>query len=370
MGSDSHSAFLADTAFIASKGKEPKEPKDSKIPGKEKEKRSQGCFVCGKLGHIARDCMQRKTHDAALMVSTLHEDEDDREIGQHLGEIDEESAYLTTREIVLLSNDDVVFDNGSTVHLFKNGKLLTDIGQSKRPIVVNGVQANATGVRVDKEGKLGDIGRVYYSRNATANILSMSTLIDSGANITYDQHENKFSVQPKGSETTYCFSRRNVPGSGNKFFVCNMRDMMAPPSRALMTTVTENLAKYTKREVMGAKRARELLARLGYPSVENAIAMLRDGSGFDVTPYDFQVADAIWGPDIASLRGKTTRSKPMIADVTLGVPVLQQQQLLVIDIMFIDQVSTLVAVAYPLDLTFGVTLDKSISGRRAEQQSK
>jgi hypothetical protein len=57
-----------------------------------------------------------------------------------------------------------------------------------------------------------------------------------------------------------------------------------------------------KREVMGARKARELLAKLGYPTFENAIAILRDGSGFDVTPYDFKVADAIWGPDIASRR--------------------------------------------------------------------
>jgi hypothetical protein len=91
--------------------------------------------------------------------------------------------------------------------------------------------------------------------------------------------------------------------------------------------------------------------------------MLRDGSGFDVTPYDFQVADAIWGPDIASLREKTTNKKAMVPDTTLGVPVTQQQQSLVVDIIFIDQVSTLVAVAYPLDLTLAVTLDRTTSGK-------
>ena len=69
------------------------------------------------------------------------------------------------------------------------------------------------------------------------------------------------------------------------------------------------------------------------------------------------------GPDIASLRGKTTRSKSMVADITLGVPVLQQQQLLVVDIKIIEQVSTLVAVAYPLDLMFGVTLERTTSGK-------
>ena len=54
MGADSHSAFLADTAFVGTKGKEP-QSKDLKPPGKERENRGQGCFVCGKRGHISRD---------------------------------------------------------------------------------------------------------------------------------------------------------------------------------------------------------------------------------------------------------------------------------------------------------------------------
>jgi hypothetical protein len=81
------------------------------------------------------------------------------------------------------------------------------------------------------------------------------------------------------------------------------------------------------------------------PSVENAIAMLKDGIGFTVTPYDFKEADAFWGPDIASMTGETTKSKAMVPDATLGVPVNQQEQILVVDIMYIDQVSTVVAVA-------------------------
>ena len=138
----------------------------------------------------------------------------------------------------------------------------------------------------------------------------MSTLVDSGAKVRYDHSKNGLTVQPRGSNTVYNFSRHNVEGSESKFYVCNMGSKQAilkDYSQTLLTTVADNMTKYTKREVMGARKARELLARLGYPSVENAIAMLRDGTGFDVTPYDFKVADAIWGPDIASLRGKTTR---------------------------------------------------------------
>ena len=171
MGSDSHSTFLADTAFVAGKGKKLKsskeiiDPKPVNREVKEKVKRvpGQACFVCGKFGHIARDCSLRKTPDTALLVSKLDDEHDSQEIGQYLGEIDDEVAYLTAEETILLSMDDVVFDNGSTVHLFKNNKLLTDIKESKHPITVNGVQANASGVRVSQQGKLGDIGMVYCS---------------------------------------------------------------------------------------------------------------------------------------------------------------------------------------------------------------
>ena len=378
LGSDSHSAFLADTAFVT-KGKDPKDSKASKPPGeKSKEKGSSAttdkhCYACGKPGHISRDCRLRKAPipDIALMVSEMNPDEEhDIERDQFLGDIVEESTYITKEETVLLSIDDVVFDNGSTIHLIKNAKLLTEIAATKNPIVVSGVQTDADGVRVSLEGKMGDIGTVYYSKNASANILSMSTLVDSGAIVKYNPKANRFTVQPRGSSLIYSFCRKNIDGNESKFYVCNMNTMVASiptshPQQAdiLVTTVAENMVRYTKREVLGARKARDLLARLGYPSVQNAIAMLRDGTGFDVTAYDFQVADAIWGPDIASLKGKQTKAKSMVPDTTLGVPIVQQQQTLVVDIMFIDQVSTLVAVAYPLDLTLGVTLDRTISGK-------
>jgi hypothetical protein len=108
---------------------------------------------------------------------------------------------MTTEEAVLLSITDAVFDNGSTVHLIKNPQLLTKIPPSDRPIVVNGVQADAAGVHVNMEGKLGDIGTVYYSKNSSANILSMSGLVDAGADVRYDHKFNRFKLQPKNSST-------------------------------------------------------------------------------------------------------------------------------------------------------------------------
>jgi hypothetical protein len=151
--------------------------------------------------------------DTALMVSNLDPDKDDAGHDQFLGDIVEEAAYITKEETVFLSINDVVFDNGSTVNLIKNSKLLTGISNLQ--------EADAEGVRVDKEGKLGDIGAVYYSKNASANILSMSSLVDSGTDVKYDPKANRFTVQPKGSSKIYCLCRRNIAGNESKFYVCN-----------------------------------------------------------------------------------------------------------------------------------------------------
>ena len=43
---------------------------------------------------------------------------------------------------------------------------------------------------------------------------------------------------------------------------------------------------YTHREVETARKARELLSRMGYPSVENAIEMIKGGDNFGVSEND------------------------------------------------------------------------------------
>jgi hypothetical protein len=125
---------------------------------------------------------------------------------------------------------------------------------------------------------------------------------------------------------------------------------------ALVETVDENMKRYIKREIGGATRAREMLSRMGYPSVQQAIAMVESGVNFDITAHDFRIAEAIWGADIASLKGKTRKLGAVPADMVIAPIIEQQYQVLSIDIMFIDGVATLVGLASPLGLTTAATL--------------
>ena len=75
LGSNNHSAYLADEAYVTKakdpeKGKPPS-PVSPKKWGVLKERSSSDIlyFVCGKAGHNARDCEDRKK-ESALVAST------------------------------------------------------------------------------------------------------------------------------------------------------------------------------------------------------------------------------------------------------------------------------------------------------------
>jgi hypothetical protein len=51
---------------------------------------------------------------------------------------------------------------------------------------MTGVQHGSKGVSISEEGEFLDIGTVFYSKDAAANILSFASQVDAGANIQYN----------------------------------------------------------------------------------------------------------------------------------------------------------------------------------------
>ena len=256
-------------------------------------------------------------------------------------------ALVATEDIYCFTRYDVLLDNEASLNIFSNKDLLTDVRKSET-VRVSG------SVSVDREGNFGEFGTVYYSGAESANILSFASQVDSGADVRYDHLSDCFTLQPKGSTRTYRFGRKRVVGSEGRFYFCDWREVER--DRALVTTVTENLKAFTKREVEQARRAREMLARMGFPTAEQAMSIINCGSNFDVTARDFQIADAIWGKDIASLNRKTTKRATAIA---VSTKILQRDQVLSINIMYLDKLAILIGVATPLGLTIAYSLNSA-----------
>jgi hypothetical protein len=144
-------------------------------------------------------------------------------------------------------------------------------------------------------------------------------------------------------------------GRKSRFYT---HDLTLSPHRAFIHTVAENKNDFSVREVRQAEGAVQLAARLGHMTPAAVIATLNGGLlNCDITPSDVRNGQAIFGKDsVASLKGRTKKrvSFPLSRDVAPRV--VQEQQTLSVDIMFVDSLAFLIGVLSPLELCLGVFL--------------
>ena len=81
----------------------------------------------------------------------------------------------------------MLLDNQATINIFNNIDLLTKVRKSKNTVLLNGLQGNADAIEVDLIGEFSELGEVFYSDKASANILSFAAMADSGASIPEKQ---------------------------------------------------------------------------------------------------------------------------------------------------------------------------------------
>jgi hypothetical protein len=115
-----------------------------------------------------------------------------------------ETAYMTTDVIVslervLFAADEVLIDSQASVNVFKSKHLLRNIRKSQRSIVLNGVQSGASGVSIDLEGDFNELGAVFYTEEASANILSLAHLVDSDGDVRFEAELDQFTLRPPPS---------------------------------------------------------------------------------------------------------------------------------------------------------------------------
>ena len=228
-----------------------------------------------------------------------------------------------------------LLDNQSTFDLCCN----PDFAQKKR-IAKRAMNMNSNGgsMRISKECKIpGYEFWVWYTKRAMTNILCLKNLIklyrvsyDSDQRAAFIVHREEFGLPDMVFEMHACGLHVYYPDKidGQYGFV---------------QTVAENMKLFTKRQIDGALKARNLYETLGYPSSADFESVLRAGSigGCTVTVEDAQVAQRIWGPSVPCLKGSTVREtgqrKPQsLVKVPRELIQLQQKVSIAIDIFFVN----------------------------------
>jgi hypothetical protein len=178
---------------------------------------------------------------------------------------------------------------------------------------------------------------VWYDKTAIANIFGLSKL-KKKHRVTYDSekedafivHMNKdtlkFECNPKGLYT-YKVSEEYLKKQSH-----------------LINTVKENRVGYTQRQFEQAKRAQELYHIVGTPTIESFKALIKMNAikNCPVTAEDVNNAKKIFGTDMSSLRGKSTRRKStLVREDSIEIPeelILQNRKIdLCIDIMYVNK---------------------------------
>lgn len=269
------------------------------------------CKKCGAVGHWARECTASSYSFMMLMMRTSRSK---------------------------LSG--ILLDNQASISIFYDKELLSDIHDIE-PTTVSGVGG---AIMATQAGFFGPF-KVLLHDEAPANVLS------------YAMVEEKYNIEVVDGT----FIVTSPDGIEMRFVRENRMHIFHPPtSFTLVSTVEENENHYSRRELIAAKEARQLIQRLGYPDPESVIEVLKRGGMSDVrvSVEDVKRAYRIYGADVASLKGKSVFRAPIPVhpEQLTNLAPSKEDTILHADIMYLYGQPHLVGILQPFGLFIGKAL--------------
>ncbi len=200
---------------------------------------------------------------------------------------------LDLRNVVLL-------DNQSTFDLCCNKKFTSKITKATNALMMT---SNGGSLRITKKCKIpGYKYPVWYSKKAITTIICLKNLIkyyrvtyDSKFDTTFMVHCSAFGLPNLLFEMHPCGLHVCYPKKMGQF--------------GFVQTVHKNMKLFSKRQIAGAVKARELYEKLIFPSTSDFRAIVRAGGvlGSDETIDDVKAGEVIWGQSVLKLKGNTVR---------------------------------------------------------------
>ena len=242
------------------------------------------------------------------------------------------------------NNTTLLLDSQAGISIFKNENLLKNIKPLDRPIRLMGINESGSPILADRAGMHKDLGVIAICTQASANVISMADMIDKGHKVMYNSSDDTFSLQPSNNADEILFKRlgkhyASIPDYHVLAATYKATDNNVPGTPAARSTI------YTKADKQRATFARMMQSRLGYiPSSDFERMKIQ---GVDIAPRDIAIADHIFGPCEATLKGCTVKraSPAIVPGQTMKI---EENQTLEVDIMFVSNIPFLIGILVPL----------------------
>lgn len=214
----------------------------------------------------------------------------------------------------------ILLDSQSTISVFNNPTMLRNIRPSTHTLraLTNGGHQDSNMV-----GDFHNLGEVWYNADSIANILSLAD-VRKVCRVTLDTSDEPALCVHRSDGTVMKFAEH---ASG--LYVYDASKLSDPiTAYTLISTVADQKKLFSRRQIDAADLARDLYRKLGRPSEAEFYSILTRNliRNCPVTPDDARRAVHIYGPDVAVLKGKMTRSAaapraPTFEAVPLPAPV-------------------------------------------------
>jgi hypothetical protein len=290
------------------------------------------CTHCSKSGHSAEDCWTlhpelRPAKPRGLAAMALK------------SAVDKPGAVLA--------------DGCANVAIFKDVHLLEDLEECE-PEYIGGI---GSGVCARHRGRFSGLRGVYYSPDATSNLIPMQVIQKQCKEVTGDS-----------SSLTFHFKDGRTARSE---YVDGLMTFTNPHEAckghvALVTTVEGNEASFGPRDLVQARHARRLQEIMAFPPTIDIIRAIKHGTilDFDVTTEDVARADVVYGRHQHAIAGRWTRSSPKPLNFIRGTAEIIEQELHG-DVAYINGASFLVCVLKPINMMFVCDLAEDRSYKEA-----
>jgi len=347
------------------------------------------CYCCGKKGHRVPDCKDRnciahddwfinkaQQHYQEKIIENKSTDnnndqnktnQDNWSGFQYISTTARPSFYSKTesnnKNEVSTSYEDlkdyIILDNGSTLSLFSNPELVSNIKKSDRQMLM----ATNAGTSInDTVAHVPGFGQVWFDPKAIANIFGFKDM-KKKYRIKYDSEQEdaflvytqdgiiKFESTPEGLYR-YKVSKNYLKNLHKKKNNENNETSKTDYTTSnMVATLEENMTGFTDRQVQQAKLARKIYHNIGTPTIKNFKLLIKTNSikNCPITIDDINNAEKIFGPSLSSLKGKSTRTKPeIVKNDHIKIPRelvnMNKNIELCIDTMYINKIPMLTAI--------------------------